>query len=142
MRQYIIADNNEELPFKPRRARLDLPLRRRARTTTSGSGPTTNPLDRLYPIIKHAVFPYGEGNSAGAGHDEMQEVPGAKTLGEVHARARRGGPTSIVNISAMIFGAVGSNAGRGPQQGREARALLPQHRRGRHLAAPTSTAAT
>src|SRR5688500_20227019 len=40
----------------------------------------------------------------------MLDLPSAKTLGEHHARPKAWKPTSIVNISAMSFGALGSHA--------------------------------
>jgi glutamate synthase (ferredoxin) len=109
MRQYIIADNNEELPFN--RDERDWIYRSAdGENNYFGFGTDDQILSIGYPIIKHAVFPYGEVKFRGAAHDEMQEVPGAKTLGEVHVRAKAWRPTSIVNISAMSFGALGSHA--------------------------------
>lgn len=109
MRQYIIADNNEELPFN--RDERDWIYRSAdGENNYFGFGTDDQILSIGYPIIKHAVFPYGEVGFRGAAHDEMIDVPAAKTLGEIHRRAKAWKPTSIVNISAMSFGALGAHA--------------------------------
>lgn len=109
LRQYIIADNNEELPFN--RDERDWIYRSAdGENNYFGFGTDDQILSIGYPIIKHAVFPYGEVGFTGAAHDVMQELPAAKTLGEAHGRAKAWKPTSIVNISAMSFGALGAHA--------------------------------
>src|SRR3954468_5052619 len=102
LRQYIIADNNVELPFN--RDERDWICRSAdGGNNYFGFGTDDQLLSIGYPIIKHAVFPYGEIGFTGAGHDDMQELPAAKTLGETHNRPKAWKPTSIVNISAMSF---------------------------------------
>jgi len=109
LRQYIIADNNEELPFN--RDERDWIYRSAAgENNYFGFGTDDQILSIGYPIIKHAVFPYGEIGFTGAAHDDMQELPAAKTLGEIRNRPKALKPTSIVNISAMSFGALGAHA--------------------------------
>ena len=109
MRQYIIADNNSELPFN--RDERDWIYRSAdGENNYFGFGTDDQLLSIGYPIIKHAVFPYGEIGFTGGAHDDMQDLPAAKTLGEVHGRPKAWKPTSIVNISAMSFGALGANA--------------------------------
>jgi glutamate synthase (ferredoxin) len=109
LRQYIIADNNEELPFN--RDERDWIYRSAdGENNYFGFGTDDQILSIGYPIIKHSVFPYGEVGFRGAAHDDMQDVPAAKTLGEIHGRAKAWKPTSIVNISAMSFGALGAHA--------------------------------
>jgi glutamate synthase (ferredoxin) len=108
-RQYIIADNNEELPFN--RDERDWIYRSAdGENNYFGFGTDDQILGIGYPIIKHAVFPYGETSFAGAAHDPMHDLPSAKTLGGPHGRAKAWKPPSIVNISAMSFGALGSHA--------------------------------
>src|SRR3954469_22719096 len=81
LRQYIIADNNEELPFN--RDERDWIYRSAdGGNNYFGFGTDDQLLSIGYPIIKHAVFPYGDASFAGASHDPMHEVPSAKTLGE------------------------------------------------------------
>ncbi len=109
LRQYIIADNNEELPFN--RDERDWIYRSAdGGNNYFGFGTDDQLLSIGYPIIKHAVFPHGEESFTGAGHDKMLDVPAARTLGESHGRAKAWKPASIVNISAMSFGALGSHA--------------------------------
>ncbi len=109
LRQYIIADNNEELPFN-RDERDWITRSADGGNNYFGFGTDDQLLSIGYPIIKHAVFPYGEQAYTGAGHDTMLELAAAKTLGETHARPKAWKPTSIVNISAMSFGALGAHA--------------------------------
>jgi glutamate synthase domain-containing protein 2 len=109
LRQYIVADNNEELPFN--RDERDWIYRSAdGENNYFGFGTDDQLLSIGYPIIKHAVFPYGEASFAGAAHDPMHELPSARTLGEHHGRPKAWKPSSIVNISAMSFGALGSHA--------------------------------
>lgn len=109
LRQYIIADNNEELPFN--RDERDWIYRSAAgENNYFGFGTDDQILAVGYPIIKHAVFPHGETSFAGASHDPIHELPSARTLGETHGRPKAWKPPSLVNISAMSFGALGAHA--------------------------------
>ena len=63
-----------------------------------------------YPIIKHAVFPHGEVKYSASKHDKNAEIPCAKVFGEFHNRKKSWRPSSIINISAMSFGALSANA--------------------------------
>src|SRR5262245_32170925 len=77
LRQYIIADNNEELPFN--RDERDWIYRSAdGENNYFGFGTDDQILGIGYPIIKHAVFPYGETSFAGAAHDPMHDLPSAK----------------------------------------------------------------
>jgi glutamate synthase domain-containing protein 2 len=109
MRQYIIADNNEELPFN-RDERDWIARSADGENNYIGFGTDDQILAIGYPIIKHAVFPHGETSFAGAAHDVMHDVPSARTLGETHGRAKAWKPGSIVNVSAMSYGALGAHA--------------------------------
>jgi glutamate synthase domain-containing protein 2 len=109
LRQYIVAGNNEELPFN-RDERDWIHRSADGENNYFGFGTDDQILAIGYPIIKHSVFPFGETSFAGAAHDPMHEVPAARTLGEHHRRPKAWKPASIVNISAMSFGALGSHA--------------------------------
>jgi glutamate synthase (ferredoxin) len=109
LRQYIVADNNEELPFN-RDERDWISRSADGENNYFGFGTDDQLLSIGYPIIKHAVFPYGETSFAGAAHDPMHDLPSARTLGEQHRRPKAWKPPSIVNISAMSFGALGARA--------------------------------
>ncbi len=109
LRQYIVADNREELPFN--RDERDWIYRSAdGENNYFGFGTDDQILSIGYPIIKHAVFPHGEESFTGGAHDTMHEVAAAVTLGDTHDRRRSWRPTSIVNISAMSYGALGSHA--------------------------------
>jgi glutamate synthase (ferredoxin) len=109
LHQYIIADENEELPFN-RDERNWIYRSAKGENNYFGFGTDDQILSIGYPIIKHAVFPYGEVSFTGAGHDSMQDVPAEKTLGEIRNRAKAWRPGSIINVSAMSFGALGAHA--------------------------------
>jgi glutamate synthase domain-containing protein 2 len=109
LRQYIIADNNEELPFN-RDERDWIYRSANGENNYFGFGTDDQILQIGYPIIKHSVFPYGETSFTGGAHDTMLDVPSDRTLGETHSRPKAWRPTSIVNISAMSFGALGAHA--------------------------------
>src|SRR6516225_4047415 len=70
LRQYIVADNNEELPFN-RDERDWIARSADGENNYFGFGTDDQILSIGYPIIKHAVFPYGEASFAGAAHDPM-----------------------------------------------------------------------
>jgi glutamate synthase domain-containing protein 2 len=109
LRQYIVADNREELPFN--RDERDWIYRSAdGENNYFGFGTDDQILGIGYPIIKHAVFPYGEESFTGSSHDKDHDLPSARTLGEVRGRPKAWRPTSIVNISAMSYGALGAHA--------------------------------
>src|SRR3954465_2381938 len=76
LRQYIIADNNQELPFN-RDERDWIPRSADGENNYFGFGTDDQILGIGYPIIKHAVFPYGETSFAGAAHDPLHDLPSA-----------------------------------------------------------------
>lgn len=109
LRQYIVADNREELPFN--RDERDWIYRSAdGENNYFGFGTDDQILSIGYPIIKHAVFPHGEHAFTGGAHDTMHDVAAGLTLGETHGRRKAWRPTSIVNISAMSYGALGAHA--------------------------------
>ncbi|MBI3551814.1 MAG: FMN-binding glutamate synthase family protein [Elusimicrobia bacterium] len=109
LRQYIVAGNHEELPFN-REERDWIYRSARGQNNYFGFGTDDQILGIGYPIIKHAVFPYGEVSFTASIHDKLLELPCAKVLGEVHGRAKAWRPPSIVNISAMSFGSLSAPA--------------------------------
>src|SRR5262245_56487684 len=98
LRQYIVADNSEELPFN-RDERDWIYRSAEGENNYFGFGTDDQILQLGYPIIKHAMFPHGEHSFTGAAHDTMLDVPAAVTLGELHGRPRAWRPSSIINIS-------------------------------------------
>ena len=109
IRQYLIADNKEELPFN-RNERSWIERSAERKNNYFGFGTDEQVYGIGYPIIKHSAFPYGDWAFTGSKHDKTAALPCAKTIGEAHRRAKPFQPPSIVNISAMSYGALGRNA--------------------------------
>ncbi|MHB8418343.1 MAG: FMN-binding glutamate synthase family protein [Myxococcales bacterium] len=109
LRQYIVANNREELPFN-REEREWIYRSARGENNYFGFGSDDQLYGIGYPIIKHAVFPHGEVSFTASVHDTLHEVPAAVVLGEGHGRRRAWRPSSLVNVSAMSFGALGEAA--------------------------------
>ncbi len=109
LRQYIVAHNREELPFN-RDEREWVERSAAGENNYFGFGTDDQILSIGYPVIKHAVFPHGEESFTGSAHDVAHDVPADCTLGETHDRRRAWRPTSIINISAMSYGALGARA--------------------------------
>ncbi|KAA0234274.1 MAG: hypothetical protein JJLCMIEE_02537 [Acidimicrobiales bacterium] len=107
LRQYIVTDNDSERPFT-RDERRWVYASSKQENNYFGFG-TDNDLEQTphYVIIKHAAFvePVDE-----APPDSEQQVPGAKILGGGHQRRHAFRPSSVVNISAMSFGALSGPA--------------------------------
>ena len=140
LRQYIVADNREELPFN-RDERDWIYRSANGENNYFGFGTDDQILSIGYPVIKHAMFPHGEESFTGSAHDVRQEVPAARTLGEVHSRPKAWKPTSIVNVSAMSYGALGAHATEALNRGAKLMAVTTTRVRA-HLAIATSSAPT
>ncbi len=101
LRQYIVTDNDEELPFS-RDQRRWVYASAKGENSYFGFG-TDNRLDVAgYPFFHHAPFPIDG--------DADEPVSGAKVLGERRDRPGQFTPASIVNVSAMSFGSLSSAA--------------------------------
>ena len=105
LRQYIVTNNDEELPFS-RDQRRWVYASAKKELNTFGFG-TDNDIEAPnYLIVKHSAFPYlPEGTP-----DELYPVPCAKVLGEARQRKHAFRPASIVNTSAMSFGSLSGPA--------------------------------
>ena len=107
LRQYIVTNNDEELPFSRDERRWVYASSKRE-NNYFGFG-TDNDLEKSpsYLIIKHAAFPH----PAPTGGDEhAYPLACAKVLGEHRGRAKAFRPASVVNISAMSFGSLSATA--------------------------------
>lgn len=109
IRQYLVASNREELPFN-RSEREWIYNSAEGKNNYFGFGTDDQIYGVGYPIIKHAVVPYGNDAFTGSKHDKVVQIPCAKVLGEAHGRARAYRPSSILNISAMSYGSLGKHA--------------------------------
>ena len=108
LRQYWVASDQEELPFN-RSERAWIYASAKGQNNTFGFGTAEQIYGVDYPIIKNAVFPFPEAKATYPG-DDSTAVPCLKVMGEHHGRRRPYRPESIVNISAMSFGSLGSRA--------------------------------
>ena len=105
LRQYVVAGNDEELPFSRDRRRWVYASAKKE-NNYFGFG-TDNDLERSpgYLIIRHAAFP-----AAAPPHDDGYACPSAKVLGGHRGRKKAFRPTSIVNTSAMSYGSLSAAA--------------------------------
>ena len=108
IRQYFVAADKEEQPFN-RDERSWIYASSKRQNNTFGFGTTEQIYGIGYPIIKHAAFPFPEDKVTYPG-DDPSVIPCTKIIGEKHGRRRPYRPMSIVNISAMSFGALSKQA--------------------------------
>jgi glutamate synthase domain-containing protein 2 len=113
LRQYIVTDNDAERPFT-RDQRRWVYAAATGDELSFGFG-SDNDFDRAngYLIIDHAAFPEAVPPFCGPAH----RVPVAKVLGAAHGRRGAFRPASIVNVSAMSFGALSAAAVRAMDMG-------------------------
>lgn len=110
LRQYIVADNNEERPFnRDQRHWIDASAGKS--NNYFGFG-TDNDLERTpgHIIIKQSAFPIIEATKGDANYDPDFSIPCAKILGGYRNRKHAFRPPSIIGTSAMSFGSLSSVA--------------------------------
>jgi glutamate synthase (ferredoxin) len=105
LRQYIVANNDEERPFS-RDQRRWVYASSKKQNNYFGFG-TDNDMEGSsnYLVIKNAVFP-----KTGKGIGDAYGVPCAKILGGARGRAKAFRPESVVNISGMSWGSLSGPA--------------------------------
>ncbi len=112
MRQYLVAGNREESPFNRLEREWIYHSSDRA-NNYFGFGTDDQVYGIGYPIIKHAALGHPAaahtGNKGEKGAKKTL-IPCAKVIGAFHKRPKAWRPPSIINISAMSFGALGRNA--------------------------------
>ncbi|MEZ6186532.1 MAG: FMN-binding glutamate synthase family protein [Planctomycetota bacterium] len=110
LRQYIVTDNDEERPFS-RDQRRWVYASAKQENAYFGFG-TDNDLEQTanYIVLKHATFPLLEKHEGDPGYEPLHPLPCAKVLGAARGRAKAFRPRSIVNVSAMSYGSLGSSA--------------------------------
>lgn len=105
-RQYIVANNREELPFN-RRHRSWIYASSKRENNFQGFGTDQDFNAAGYIFIKHSMLPH----KLSADHPNQQElslVPCAKVIGPHRKKPFR--PFSIVNISGMSYGSLSATA--------------------------------
>ncbi|HWP94718.1 MAG TPA: FMN-binding glutamate synthase family protein [Gammaproteobacteria bacterium] len=108
LRQYWVANDKEEQPFN-RSERSWIYATAKGVNNYFGFGTTELVYGAGYPIIKNATFPFPESRAQYPG-DDPTAIPCVKVVGRAHHRRRPWRPSSVVNVSGMSFGALGSHA--------------------------------
>lgn len=110
LRQYIVTSNDEERPFS-RDQRRWVYASSKQENNYFGFG-TDNDLEESAHtiVIKHAPFPLSHPHKDEPGFDPACRIPCAKVLGAWHGRTKAFRPDSIINISAMSYGALSAPA--------------------------------
>ena len=104
LRQYIVADNDEELPFSRDERRFIYASAKRE-NAYFGFG-TDNDLNQPgYVLLRHAAFPHDSPPK-----EMADQLPMRKVVGEAHGRAKAFQPQSAVYITAMSFGSLSAQA--------------------------------
>ena len=110
LRQYIVTSNNEERPFsRDQRSWIYASSKRQNNYFGFGSD-NEYELSPNYLIIKHSVFPLNSSHPGETGYDTEYRIPAAKILGGARKRKKAFRPASVVNTSAMSFGALSPRA--------------------------------
>ncbi len=106
LRQYIVTSNEEERPFN-RDQRTWIYASSKEENNYFGFGTDVDvEHTQGHAYIKHRTF----ASQLPDDHDKTGTIPSAKVLGGPRGRAKAFRPASVVNISAMSFGSMSSNA--------------------------------
>ena len=108
LRQYIVANNREELPFN-RSQRSWIYASAKALNNYQGFGTDQDQHSPGFVFINPAMMPYIVKPSH-PNYADKYFLPSAKIIGESHNRKRPYRPFSIINISAMSFGSLSARA--------------------------------
>lgn len=108
LRQYIVANNREELPFN-RSQRTWIYASAKNQNNYQGFGTDQDYYSAGHITINPSLFPY----KLTADHPNVEDkylVPCAKIIGGYNNRKRPYRPYSVINISAMSYGSLSKNA--------------------------------
>src|SRR5579862_1958446 len=110
LRQYIVTGNDEERPFS-RDQRRWIYASSKKENPYFGFG-TDNDLELTpgYLVIRQSTFPLSMPHPGEPGHDPAYRCPPEKVLGGFRRRAKAFRPESIVNVSALSYGALSGAA--------------------------------
>jgi glutamate synthase domain-containing protein 2 len=108
LRQYIVANNREELPFN-RSQRSWIYASAKKENNYEGFGSDQDQDATNYIFIKPSLFPYRlDENHINA--KDPYFLPCAKVIGAYHKRRKPFRPYSVINISAMSYGSLSAAA--------------------------------
>lgn len=110
LRQYIVADNNEERPFSRDQRRWIYASAKRENNYFGFGSDNEMELQPSYLIIKHNTFPLDVPHPGDPAFDPQYAIPCAKVMGGPRGRPRAFRPGSIVNVSGMSFGSLSGPA--------------------------------
>jgi glutamate synthase domain-containing protein 2 len=108
LRQYIVANNREELPFN-RRQRSWIYASSKQQNNFQGFGTDQDMHTAGYNFIKPALLPLNLPED----HPNKKNpylCPAAKVIGEYHNRKKLFRPKSVVNVSGMSYGSLSAVA--------------------------------
>ncbi|MGB2560782.1 MAG: glutamate synthase-related protein [Akkermansiaceae bacterium] len=110
LRQYIVTNNDEERPFS-RDQRRWIYASSKLENNYFGFG-TDNDIELSpnYLILKQSTFPLPETSKSEPNFNPLYPIPCAKVMGAARGRANAFRPRSVINLSAMSFGSLGSAA--------------------------------
>ncbi len=108
LRQYIVANNREELPFN-RIERGWIYASAKNENNYEGFGTDRDIYDAQYIFIKNAMFPY-KMNKKHVNALDPYFLPCAKVMGAHSNRRRPFRPASVINVSAMSYGSLSARA--------------------------------
>jgi glutamate synthase domain-containing protein 2 len=108
LRQYIVANNRDELPFN-RGERSWIYASAKRENNYSGFGSDKDFLNPGHIFINPDMFPY-KVQPGHVNHRDPYFLPCAKVVGAYHNRKRPFRPYSVLNVSAMSYGSLSAQA--------------------------------
>lgn len=108
LRQYLVANNREELPFN-RIERGWIYASAKRENNYEGFGTDQDIYSHQYIFVNNALLPF----KVAKGHPNYTDkyfLPCAKVMGEFRQRRKPFRPGSVINISAMSFGSLSAKA--------------------------------
>jgi len=108
LRQYIVANNREELPFN-RIERGWIYASAKNENNYEGFGTDRDIYEPNYIFINNAMLPF-KVEKDNPNYKNPYFLPCAKVMGSYNKRRRPYRPTSIINVSAMSFGSLSARA--------------------------------
>ncbi|TRZ45200.1 FMN-binding glutamate synthase family protein [Robertkochia solimangrovi] len=108
LRQYIVANNREELPFN-RIERGWVYASAKNENNYEGFGTDRDIYQPQYIFINNAMIPF-KPKPDHIHHSDPYFLPCAKVIGLPHNRKKPFRPASVINVSAMSFGSLSAKA--------------------------------
>jgi glutamate synthase (ferredoxin) len=110
LRQYIVTSNTEERPFNREQRRWIYASSKQENNYFAFGTSKDLETSPNYFIIKHSPFPIPAPLPGDSDYDDRYQIPVAKVMGAARGRAKAFRPGSVINVSAMSYGALSSNA--------------------------------